>query len=143
MRAAFYTGTRAGMAGIYNRLVRFYDKGKYSHCELEFSDGMSASASYMDGGIRFKRIDYDPKKWDFIVLSPEMEPAARAWFAARDGRAYDLLGNLRFLIGPLPLSRDKWFCSSALAGALAFAEGWRLSPNALHAVLEQITRKQS
>lgn len=135
MRAAFYKGTHAGLPGVYNRFVRLWDRGPYSHCELLFADGLSASASFMDGGVRFKRIDYDPAKWDFVELPDALEAAARAWFVWHDGKAYDVLGNLRFLIGPLPQSRDKWFCSSALASALAIGEGWRLSPNALHAVL--------
>ena len=66
MQVAFYKGTRSGIAGIYSRGVRFITKGKYSHCELIFSDGMSASASFMDGGVRFKRIEYDPAHWDII-----------------------------------------------------------------------------
>jgi len=32
----------------------------------------------MDGGVRFKRIDYDPDHWDFIELPDHLEPAARA-----------------------------------------------------------------
>ena len=53
MRTAFYKGTRPGWQGIYSRAVRVIDRGPYSHCELVFSDGLSASASYIDGGVRF------------------------------------------------------------------------------------------
>ena len=52
MKAAFYKGTRPGLQGIYSRAVRAIDRGPYSHCELVFSDGLSASASYIDGGVR-------------------------------------------------------------------------------------------
>ena len=50
--AAFYQGTRPGLPGLYNRLVRWLDRGEFSHCELVFGDGMSASASFMDHGVR-------------------------------------------------------------------------------------------
>lgn len=68
MQAAFYKATRPGWQGIYSRAVRVIDRGPYSHCELVFSDGMSGSASYIDGGVRLKRIDYDPAHWDFVEL---------------------------------------------------------------------------
>jgi hypothetical protein len=140
MRAAFYKSTHSGLPGVYNRFVRWWDHGTYSHCELVFSDGMSASASYMDGGVRFKQIEFDPLKWDFVELPGHLEDAARAWFVAHEGRAYDLLGNLRFMIGPLPLSRDKWFCSSALASSLGLSDGWRFSPNALYSALKLLVQ---
>src|SRR3546814_7608950 len=41
-------------SGIYSRVTRLVDGGPYSHCELVFSDGLSASASFIDGGVRFK-----------------------------------------------------------------------------------------
>ncbi len=81
MQAAFYKATRPGLQGIYSRAVRWIDRGPYSHAELVFSDGLSASASWMDGGVRFKRIDYDPERWDFVTLPDSLEPQARAWFA--------------------------------------------------------------
>ncbi len=139
MRAAFYKGTRTGVAGVYSRLVRLGEKGPHSHCELIFSDGVAASASYMDGGVRFKKIDFDPAHWDFVELPGHLEPAARQWFTEHEGQAYDLLGNARVLFILLPLSRDKTFCASALAAALGISGGWRFGPNALHSVLRSIS----
>lgn len=46
MRAAFYRGTRPGLQGIYSRAVRWIDRGPYSHSELVFSDGLSASEGF-------------------------------------------------------------------------------------------------
>ena len=135
MRAAFYKATRPGLQGIYSRAVRFIDRGQYSHSELAFSDGMSASASYIDGGVRFKRIDYDPAHWDFVELPDAAEPFAREWFRANEGAPYDLLGNVRFVLPLLPDSSSGWFCSEAIAAALKLREPWRLGPNGLAAVL--------
>ncbi len=140
MQAAFYKATRPGLQGIYSRAVRWIDRGPYSHSELVFSDGLSASASWMDGGVRFKRIDYDPERWDFVTLPDSLEPQARAWFAEHDGRSYDLIGNLSFLFPLIPHSKRKWFCSEAIAAALGWAEPWRFGPNGLSALLRSILK---
>ena len=139
MKAAFYKGTRPGWQGLYSILVRFVDgRGKYSHCELVFSDGMSGSASYIDGGVRLKRIDYDDTHWDFIDLSPSMEPYARDWFEANKGAPYDLMGNVRFVLPWLADSERGWFCSEAMAAALRLKEPWRFGPNGLAALLPRL-----
>lgn len=136
MRAAFYKATRPGLQGIYSRLVRWIDHGPYSHCELVFGDGLSASASYIDGGVRFKRIAYDPAHWDFVDLPDALEPAARQWFEGHIGQCYDLAGNLRFVLPWLNDSQGKWFCSEAAAAALGLAEPWRYGPCGLYAALK-------
>ena len=142
MRAAFYKATRPGLQGIYSRAVRWVDRGPYSHCELVFSDGQSASASWMDGGVRFKRIDYDPAHWDFIEIPAYLESAARAWFELHEGEPYDLQGNLRFAFFMVSESPDGRFCSEALAAALGLREAWRLGPNGLAALLLSIYPQQ-
>ena len=135
MRASFYKATRPGVQGIYSRAVRVIDRGPYSHVELVFSDGMSGSASYIDGGVRLKRIDYDDTHWDFIDLPPSMEPYARDWFEANKGAPYDLMGNVRFVLPWLADSERGWFCSEAMAAALRLKEPWRFGPNGLAALL--------
>lgn len=140
MRAAFYKGTRPGLQGIYSRAVRWIDRGPYSHAELVFSDGLSASASYIDGGVRLKRIDYNPAHWDLIDLPQSLEPYARAWFESHLGAPYDLMGNVRFVLPWLADSERGWFCSEALAAALGWAEPWRFGPNGLSALLRSILK---
>ena len=135
MKAAFYKGTRPGLQGIYSRAVRWIDRGPYSHAELVFSDGLSASASYIDGGVRLKRIDYNPAHWDLIDLPQSLEPYARAWFESRLGAPYDLMGNVRFVLPWLADSERGWFCSEALGAALRCPEPWRLGPNGAAALL--------
>lgn len=142
MRAAFYKATRPGLQGIYSRAVRWIDRGPYSHCELIFSDGLSGSASYIDGGVRLKRIDYDPAHWDFIALPDHLEPYARDWFERNAGAPYDLAGNVRFVLPWLPDSERGWFCSEAEAAALRLREPWRLGPNGLAALLLSIYPQQ-
>ena len=134
MKLAFYKSTRPGFAGIYNRLVRWWDNGPYSHCELIFSDGLSGSSSFMDGGVRLKKIDYDSEKWDFVEIDID-EVKARTWFENHQGCEYDIAGNIRFLIDFLPDAQDKFFCSESIAESLGYKDSWRYSPNILFSTL--------
>jgi hypothetical protein len=134
-RLALYKGTRPGLPGIYNRLVRWWTRSPYSHCELVFSDGIAASSSFADGGVRFKWIEFEPEHWDFIALPAEREEAAYAWFNAHRGQKYDLMGNLQFIIARIPSDGRKWFCSEAVAAALGISDPWRFDPATLGVVL--------
>lgn len=142
-KAAFYKGTRPGAQGLYSRAVRLIDGGKYSHCEMVFSDGISASASFLDGGVRFKKIEYSAENWDFVELPALLESHARQWFVDHEGEGYDLVGNLRFL-APLRWLPDcpwRWFCSEAMAAAINLYNPSRLGPNGLHAILSGNSKK--
>ena len=77
MKIAFYKGTRKGVAGLFSIACRLWLRGKYSHVEMVFRDGMCAGSSSMDGGVRFKRIDFDENKWDFIEIDIEDEWSIR------------------------------------------------------------------
>jgi hypothetical protein len=135
-RAAFYKGTPPGVRGVYNRLIRWWTRSEYSHGELIFSDGMAGSSSFMDGGVRFKNIDFDPCKWDFIELPAALEPAARAWFELHQGEGYDLLGNLQFVVARVAHDKRKWFCDEAMAAALGVPDPWRYDPATLASTLK-------
>lgn len=139
-RTAFYRGTHAGLPGIYNRLVRWWTRSPYSHVELVFPSGQAASASYMDGGVRLKSIDFDPALWDFVELPAQLAPAAARWFAAHLGDGYDLLGNLHFVVAPVGDEKDRWFCSEAVAAALGMPDPARFDPGTLHAALKFLTQ---
>jgi hypothetical protein len=133
--AAFYKGTRPGVAGLYSRGVRFWMRGPYSHCEAVYSDGESASASFEDDGVRFKTIAYDPARWDFVRLPAHLELPSRQWFVDHDGELYDLRGNMHFVLGPVQESRNRKFCAEALAASLGIPDAWRFDPNALAVLL--------
>jgi hypothetical protein len=142
MHVAFYTGTRPGYQGLYNRLVRWWESGDCSHVELIFKDGLSASASLADGGVRFKAIDYNPDHWIIVDLGNHFdEDFARQWFADRikDGAQYDLLGQLHFVFAPIRGDKARYWCSEAVASALQLREPWRYGPNLLKTVLLDIT----
>lgn len=143
LRAAFYRGTRPGVQGLYSRAVRLWTRSDYSHVELIFSDGIAASSSFIDHGVRFKAIDFDPAHWDVIDLPAALEPAARAWFTAHERDGYDLVGNLHFIVAPVGDSKTLWFCSEAVAAALGLPDPWRYDPGTLASVLTIISKPAS
>lgn len=140
MRIAFYKGTRPGLPGIYNRLVRWWTSSVYSHVELVASTGRAWSSSAEDGGVRSKLIDFDPKKWDLVDVPAVLEPAAMAWFAAHRGERYDWLGNLQFVIAAVPDAKKRWFCSEAVAAALGIPDPWRYDPGTLASALTLLNK---
>lgn len=141
MRAAFYKGTRPGWQGMYNRLVRLWTRGKYSHMELVLNDsGLSGSSSFVDGGVRCKFIEYSESNWDFLELSVPLSAQLRVlvWLNGHHGAAYDFWGNIRFMLGFIPHSKDKYQCAEACMEALGFEDAWRFEPNSAYATLKFI-----
>ena len=143
MKIAFYKGTRSGVAGAYSIGVRKMTKGKYSHVELIFSDGVSASSTYSDGGVRFKAIIYDPDKWDIFYLPSELEDKAYRWFKKHEGQKYDILGNVFFAVPLVGDSDSRWSCAEAVAEAICIKDSWRFHPNLLAAVILTFINKGS
>lgn len=137
--AAFFKGTRPGIPGLYNRLGRFMDHGPYSHCELVFSNGMSGSSSFMDGGVRLKYIGYTSGDWDFVELPKHKETEALRWFIEHRGAKYDIRGNINAAFGWVVDSSDKWFCSESMAASLGLVNPWRHKPNGLFDIMKAIT----
>ena len=150
MKVAFYKGTHAGLPGIYNRLVRWWTRSPYSHVELILADrpkkgfSYAASSSAMDGGVRFKTIEFDPALWEIVELPERMdENAAWNWFLEHEGQAYDLLGNLHFVVSAIGDDKRKWFCSEACAAALGMPNPERFDPGTLYAALTYLTQPAS
>jgi len=115
---------------LFNKAVAWWTKGLYSHTELIFSNGMSGSSSFRDGGVRVKKIAYKPEKWDFIVLPHGWhEGVAKDWFAYHAGEGYDNMGIVGHVWPPTPDTKDRWVCSEAVLAALGYEESWRFGPN--------------
>lgn len=134
MHVAFYKGRKR----LFNRLVSWYLRGPYSHCELvlEARNGMSfcASSSFLDGGVRVKWIALDPEHWDIIpvVGSPV---AATMWAMEHEEDGYDLRGLLGFVWRRVGEERGKWFCNEAVGAMLGFPDSWRFDPMSFWAAL--------
>jgi hypothetical protein len=141
MKVAFFKGIHPGVNGIYSRGVRLLTKSIYSHCEIIFSNGISASSSFIDGGVRFtSMVEYNDKDWDYIELPDSFEANAWQWFVEHDDEGYDLLGNLHFIFTVVGDDKYKWFCSEAIGAALGLENPWRFDPGSLYQVLSMLSK---
>ena len=141
-RAAFYKGVRPGLEGIYSRAVHWWTRSPYSHCEFIFSDGLSGSAAYIDGGVRLKNIVYKPEHWDFIDLPPEWEEDIRKEFETKVGLGYDILGNFGFIFPSFDNTKNKYFCSEIMAELLGFERPQLFTPGILSYSLKLVVDKK-
>jgi hypothetical protein len=135
-RAAFFKGE----GNAFNGLIRYWDGGKYSHCELVFSDGLWTASTYQDN-VRGAYRTVLPEEWDYIELPASMEAQARDFFNQTNGAPYDLIGQLRFFFSPYKGSANGYWCSEWVAAALGMSESYRYTPNGLHAVLSFMAQK--
>jgi hypothetical protein len=142
--AAFFKGTSPGLGAILDWAIHEQTDGIYSHVELVFSDGRSAS-SVGGAGVRFTTpgsINFDDAtRWDLVDLTGLDETAAIAWFTANAGKGYDYWGDARFVVGLLRPDTKDDFCSEACADALGFIEGWRFDPNCFSVVIKRLMQQ--
>ena len=132
MRVAFHKGGNL----IGDKVIKWWDAGIYSHCEIILSDGKWVSASFMDKMcVRGKYINPTPGSWDYINIPDSYEAGVREFFKKTEGMKYDLLGQVRFVIAPLRGSGNKYWCSEWVAEAVGLREPWRYGPNGLYNVL--------
>ena len=131
VQIAFYKGKTR----LFNRLVSWYLRGQYSHCELIFgyaeatfgTVAICASSSFMDGGVRVKTIQLHPDRWDIVEVGGDYE-SANKWLIAHEGDGYDILGLLGFIWRRTPDSQRRWFCNEAVAAMLGHVDPWRFDP---------------
>lgn len=111
---------------FFDKLIRLWplSRGKYSHTEIIFPDGLWWSSSPRDGGVRYKPISADPKIWDLkrIPTSKSIESEVRGWCNKQLGKRYDWLGILFSQIFPLDIDdKKRYFCSESNVDALKVA----------------------
>lgn len=131
---AFY---KAIHGDVFDKIVSATTCSPYSHCELIFSDGVCASSSPRDNGVRFARINFGDH-WDVFELNEVLsENDAYWWFAYHQGLGYDFPGAIGSAF-KLPIySKHKKFCSLACAQALELNE-INLTPGGLYKKLKQL-----
>lgn len=142
MKAAFFKGTKPGIAALFDIGVHEWEEGNYAHVELVLSDGRSASSTFLDGGVRFTppgSIDFsDAAQWDLVDLTGLDEAVAVAWFTQHEGDKYDTWGDAHFVCGLIHHKPHEEFCSEAVGTALGFEQAWRFDPNALCFALKRV-----
>lgn len=143
LHIAFYKGR----ARLFNRVVSWWERGPYSHCELVVGaseDGaLCWSSSFLDGGVRLKTIKLDPDHWDLVSfpVSAEREAFALEWFRAHEGQPYDVRGLLGFVWRPCGDDKDRWYCNEAIGASLQLDAPWRFAPNGFASILQFVLRK--
>jgi len=113
MKIAFYI---AKHGKFEDKIISFLTKSPYSHVEMVFSDGICASSSQREDGVRFKKINIYNGKWDvYEVKDIFCERLVRQWFVDNDGDKYDWTGAVGSWLGIDLYKEDRKFCSQSCA----------------------------
>ena len=119
MYLAFYKGE----GSFFDKLIRKYLKGKYSHVELVLGN-LWYTSSPRDGGVRVKGIVMKESNWDLlhIPVSSSQVKDIRGFFHNNMGKKYDWAGIMFSQVLPLEKDNpDRWFCSEICSRALQIA----------------------
>jgi len=119
--------------GIFAKIIQWWTKSIYYHCELVFEDKTSFSAnidSWKIIGTRFSTFDYnnyDLNNWDVINLpiNTDEEQKIKEWCKSENNCFYDFIGL--FLTQLVPFSFENkywWFCSEICCAALQKNLNW-------------------
>lgn len=113
---------------LFGRLIRWkqslsYDKkySQYSHVEIVFSDSLSFSSSERDGGVRFKKIDFNDGHWDLVdVHVTTIEYNKMITFCIK--HKWEWYNWIWILVSQMLnfniRSKKNWFCSEIVARSL-------------------------
>jgi hypothetical protein len=106
---------------IPSKLIRWWTKSPYSHCELVFKNGLTFSAFIEDFRTDFKSASHDPSEWDIIEIPIDLETEYKIYqfCVDEDNCLYDIVGLT--LTQFLPLGFENpwwWFCSEICVAAL-------------------------
>ena len=135
MQVAFYKG----QVRLFNRACSWWLASPYSHCELVVGtdqDGYShcVSSSFMDDGVRAKKIRLDPEHWDLVDVPFVVdEQYVRDWLRINDDVKH---GSSESFFRPRQKTNKKT-SSGCVAELLGYPEPWRFDPALLYAVLKR------
>lgn len=140
MQIAFYTGR----SRIFNKLVCWWLRGHISHGELVLSTDASgvsecASSSFMDDGVRVKKMRLNPAHWVLLPVDGD-EAFARRWLLEHEEDRYDLLGLFTLVWRRGPSDSGKCWCTEAIAAMLNYDDPWRFDPMTLYSVVRRFHR---
>lgn len=149
VQVAFYKGK----SSLFDRLVQWWTKSPYSHCEVileehpvqlgSTSPVRCASSSWPDGGIRIKLIHLKPEHWDIVSVPNSDVTLASQWFYQRRGDKYDPLSLLGLVVRPVGHDTKRWNCVEACASSLGFFDTWRMSVADFHSVCQTIAKSSN
>ena len=119
---------RAEYGGLFAKLIKFRTGGEHSHVEMIFPQltitdqkrrrelQLCFSSYEKEGGVRFKFIHLDPKKWDIVPIEiPDNKLDELLAFSSSLADAkYDWLGIVKFVLPHVPERPDRFFCSEVV-----------------------------
>jgi hypothetical protein len=135
---------KAKYGTLVDKIIGWYTRGQYSHCEIYFpTQNVCISSSGRDGGTRKKVIPYD-FHWDKIVLDKVDEEKTFNYASQLLGRPYDWVGIIFSQIIDLGYQEpNDYFCSEFVSEVLQDSCGLhldtqpnRICPNALYKILQ-------
>ncbi len=125
---------------LFARLVCLVQGGDSAHCEVSMrcvSDVHECvSASWVDGGVRVKRMALPADKWRIYEM-PGDAADAQTWADHHRGAPYDWLGLLGFFVRRIPGFPNAWFCSEASASILGLQDPHRYDLALLESVCQR------
>ena len=110
---------------IFSKLICWWTKSPYYHCEIIFSCGSSFSAIPEKNKTRFAWIEYN-ENWDIVDLPFDSKTKQKIleWCNGEVDCKYDFIGILFTQIIPLSFQNPWWwFCSEVCMSALQQG-GW-------------------
>ena len=131
---AFYKATGTWI----DRLICWWTKGPFSHCELVVN-GLSMTSSMRDGGVRGKRIDFSETSWTLIPVKWADTSFIQAYFMITLGEEYSVRSLiLDQIINSQTTDEKASFCSEWCATALQIPSPCIYSPNTLHKLVTML-----
>lgn len=113
-----------GPGTLAEKLIRFWTKSPYSHCEFRRSDGLYHSNDRFRFVSRIETIELDPQEWEMcdITLPSEIVKRVEQRQLRKNGTGYDWTGIIFSQLFRFGLhDKKRWFCSKSNADDLLYA----------------------
>jgi len=93
---------------------------RYSHAEIQFSNGIFFSSSIRDHGTRFKVFPIHADRWDCVEIpcTPDQEQAMKDFAFQEDQIGYDWMGLIFGWWLPFAQFKNRWICSEIVMACL-------------------------
>jgi len=121
---AFYIGKRK----LYDRVCRWFMPS--SHVEIVV-DNICYSSSNRDGGVRRKKFDFKPGRWEVFQIECKNEDDIVEFFSYTNKLRYDYKSAVvnQLFKWEIDFENDKWYCSEWVITALKYSGEMPLDPN--------------
>lgn len=130
---------------LFSRLVTWFRGGDSAHCEASHEwTGLwhtCTSSSFIDEGVRQKRIYLSPTKWRIYEIPDVSAADVDAWFNLNHNKKYDVLGLVGFIWRRIKGSVNRLFCSEAVADILRLPSPHLYDLEVLESVCKRLGRR--